>query len=564
MGKAITHELVKLERLLDGELHDAAVAKALEHLGAPAPPRASLLPEARIYNDYLPKAAEVQPTQRSGPCTSCGTRSTSCRMSVVVDFAIPFRRMIAERLFRRCGADFIADEGVRFNFGQLLEVGDDVFLNRGVFLDTKGGVGIGDAVCLTEWVAVFTHSHSEARHVVRTYRAGRHLEPYAKVYSDAIILPGVTVGDEAIVGGALAWCTGTCRRARWSPASRPPRPRAPQRGPARGGAGARLVRRGARSRRSAPGAGAPWPAPSDGRSRRRPVAVVRPAASILGAHVNATSRRPRGDPRPASSTSSPSPPPTPSARARFYVETLGLRPDPKGHYEFWVGQTCFGIWEPGKAGMQFAPQTTAHLALHVDDVAAARAELEERASRSTATPSTPGVCHMALFTDPDGNSLMLHHRYKPRPERARRGRPGEARRAARCTAPRPSRRRHFRCCGCPGVGLGCAGLTGTGVMPARSPMTLTSSPSGRHDDLGVLPERLLHRLELAQHLGVADEVLLGGLVDQLDGLRLALGGEDLGLLDALRLLDLGAPLAVRLRLAWRWRSRRRRSSRSRP
>src|SRR5664280_1574730 len=71
---------------------------------------------------------------------------------------------------------------------------------------------------------------------------------------------------------------------------------------------------------------------------------------------------------------------------------------------------------------------------------------------------------------------------------------------------------------------------------------------GRHDDLGVLPERLLDRLQLAQHLGVADEVLLGRLVDQLDRLRLALGGEDLGLLDALRLLDLGAPLAVRLSL----------------
>jgi hypothetical protein len=24
------------------------------------------------------------------------------------------------------------------------------------------------------------------------------------------------------------------------------------------------------------------------------------------------------------------------------------------------------------------------------------------------------VCHMALFNDPDGNPLMLHHRYAPR------------------------------------------------------------------------------------------------------------------------------------------------------
>jgi hypothetical protein len=24
-----------------------------------------------------------------------------------------------------------------------------------------------------------------------------------------------------------------------------------------------------------------------------------------------------------------------------------------------------------------------------------------------------GVCHMAFFTDPDGNDLMLHSRYAP-------------------------------------------------------------------------------------------------------------------------------------------------------
>ena len=57
----------------------------------------------------------------------------------------------------------------------------------------------------------------------------------------------------------------------------------------------------------------------------------------------------------------------------FYVETLGLRPDEQASYEVWVGQTCFGIWEPAKLGMTFAPQKNAHLALHVDDVAAARA-----------------------------------------------------------------------------------------------------------------------------------------------------------------------------------------------
>ena len=95
----------------------------------------------------------------------------------------------------------------------------------------------------------------------------------------------------------------------------------------------------------------------------------------------------------------------------FYVDTLGLRPDDKARFEFWVDDTCFGIWEPEKQGMPFQPQKNAHPALHVDDVAAARAELEAKGVVFNGDTFDTGVCHMALFTDPDGNDLMLHHRY---------------------------------------------------------------------------------------------------------------------------------------------------------
>jgi catechol 2,3-dioxygenase-like lactoylglutathione lyase family enzyme len=98
---------------------------------------------------------------------------------------------------------------------------------------------------------------------------------------------------------------------------------------------------------------------------------------------------------------------------RFYGETLGLRPDEHAEYEFWVGQTCLGIWEPERLGRPFAPQKNAHLALHVEDVAAARAELEAKGVEFSGEVFDTGVCHMALFTDPDGNDLMLHHRHAP-------------------------------------------------------------------------------------------------------------------------------------------------------
>jgi catechol 2,3-dioxygenase-like lactoylglutathione lyase family enzyme len=108
-------------------------------------------------------------------------------------------------------------------------------------------------------------------------------------------------------------------------------------------------------------------------------------------------------------------PSTNAERSRaFYVDTLGLRPDDRARFEFWVGETCCGIYEPASFGMEMAPQRTAHLAFHVDDIEAARAEYESRGVEFLADTLDTGVCHMAFFADPDGNALMLHSRYKPR------------------------------------------------------------------------------------------------------------------------------------------------------
>ncbi len=96
----------------------------------------------------------------------------------------------------------------------------------------------------------------------------------------------------------------------------------------------------------------------------------------------------------------------------FYVGTLGLRQDAHRAAEFWVGEQCYGFWKPEWAGDEFRPSQTV-LALHVDDVAASRAELEDKGVMFEGEIIDTSVCHMALFKDPDGNSLMLHHRYKP-------------------------------------------------------------------------------------------------------------------------------------------------------
>jgi predicted enzyme related to lactoylglutathione lyase len=105
----------------------------------------------------------------------------------------------------------------------------------------------------------------------------------------------------------------------------------------------------------------------------------------------------------------------------FYGGTLGLERSvymPERQYaEFETGNVTLSIIVGEAMGIGHHIHRTA-LGLHVDDVAAARAELERRGVEFLGEIFDTGVCHMAFFTDPDGNALMLHHRYAPRAPRS--------------------------------------------------------------------------------------------------------------------------------------------------
>ena len=81
--------------------------------------------------------------------------------------------------------------------------------------------------------------------------------------------------------------------------------------------------------------------------------------------------------------------------------------------EFETGSLTLQLMDAEAIGREFHASTHP-IALHVEDVEAARAELESRGVSFVADTMDSGVCHMAFFADPDGNALMLHHRYAPR------------------------------------------------------------------------------------------------------------------------------------------------------
>lgn len=103
--------------------------------------------------------------------------------------------------------------------------------------------------------------------------------------------------------------------------------------------------------------------------------------------------------------------------ADFYGNVLGLRRsmlDEDGKFaEFETPNLTLSIIDAEKMGLQHTPMRH-EVAFHVDDVAQARATLEGRGVSFKGEIFDTGVCHMAFFDDPDGNALMLHHRYAPR------------------------------------------------------------------------------------------------------------------------------------------------------
>src|SRR3954447_12428783 len=93
------------------------------------------------------------------------------------------------------------------------------------------------------------------------------------------------------------------------------------------------------------------------------------------------------------------------AAAEFYGTVLGLPfgkrwgEMPAGEFE--TGNLTIAIMQSDAFGIDFQPHGHP-VALHVEDVEAARAELESQGITFRGDTLDTGVCHMTHFSDPDG------------------------------------------------------------------------------------------------------------------------------------------------------------------
>lgn len=124
--------------------------------------------------------------------------------AMMQDFAIQLRRILAKRIFKRCGDDVVFHHNVLFSSGRNIEIGDGSFVNRDVMLDDRAAITIGDYTGLSAGVVIETHTHNYDDFSKPLLHAGRSHAPVS-IGSNCLlgykvaVMAGITIGDRCIV-----------------------------------------------------------------------------------------------------------------------------------------------------------------------------------------------------------------------------------------------------------------------------------------------------------------------------------------------------------------------------
>ena len=117
-----------------------------------------------------------------------------------VHLGVKFRRMLAKRIFRRCGDNFKAFHHVKLSFGYNMDVGDNVVVHRHVLLDDRGGIQLGNGASISDFANIYSHSHDlvEGRDIttpVTVIGAGVRITYHATVMSGVHLADGTMLGS---------------------------------------------------------------------------------------------------------------------------------------------------------------------------------------------------------------------------------------------------------------------------------------------------------------------------------------------------------------------------------
>ncbi|MBX0322734.1 acyltransferase [Halomicroarcula sp. F13] len=115
-----------------------------------------------------------------------------------VEFALRFRRMLADHLFESCGENCRFFKGISFTYGHNIEIGDNAVVHDDVHLDDRGKLTIGDRVSISDDSHIYSHDHDV---VDQTHVDNYHtiIEDDVRLTYDSMVRAGVRVGENAIL-----------------------------------------------------------------------------------------------------------------------------------------------------------------------------------------------------------------------------------------------------------------------------------------------------------------------------------------------------------------------------
>jgi acetyltransferase-like isoleucine patch superfamily enzyme len=124
--------------------------------------------------------------------------------SMLADFAIKVRRILAAKVLKRIGDGVIFHHDVYILSGRNTELGSGVFVNRGATIDDRGPITVGDHTMIAAGAILTTHGHILDDFTKPMPFGGRTMAPIVigsntVIGYNAVVMPGVTIGDRVVV-----------------------------------------------------------------------------------------------------------------------------------------------------------------------------------------------------------------------------------------------------------------------------------------------------------------------------------------------------------------------------
>lgn len=125
------------------------------------------------------------------------------------------RASVIRKIFKKFGNDSVLSSGVRILYPKGIEVGESVKITRDVTLDGRGGLTIASNTMVGFESIILTSTHNYNQLDIPISQQGMFFSPVmigtdVWIGSRAIILPGVRIGNHAIIGANAVVTDDVC------------------------------------------------------------------------------------------------------------------------------------------------------------------------------------------------------------------------------------------------------------------------------------------------------------------------------------------------------------------